>query len=260
MAKAEGQPAFAQATPDENSMADSLRKPNTKKAFTGQQTQLSNSAIVDTRGPAHLSSRPKQSVIATHLGQDTLRNDFHPMISIDARYPWDQIQVLDSTDATLEAQSVTNDTYAQRLDQLQDTILPALYHITKKHTGKLTKTFDRLHAHDLVQFDEGDVVMVRSEGRRTKAMRPLFGPYVVNARVGQSYELANKTGSVTLEFKDNPVRVELLRLENRSSDLLHVDDLWTEGEVEFRHIISHRMNDDTGKFEYLVRWRERDLT
>ncbi|KNC74921.1 hypothetical protein SARC_12545 [Sphaeroforma arctica JP610] len=54
---------------------------------------------------------------------------------------------------------MTNDTWAQRLDQVQDTILPTLHHITKKCTGKLPKTFDRLYAHDLVHFDEGDVIM-----------------------------------------------------------------------------------------------------
>ncbi len=168
----------------------------------------------------------------------------------------------DFTDALPEALPVTNDTWAQRLDQLQDTIFPALHHITKKYTGKLTKTFDRLHAHDLIHFDAGDVVMVRSEGRTTKAMKTLFGPYVIKAKVDQRYELAHRDGSAPSEFKDKPQRVELLRLVHRSTEPPLNDDLWTttEGGVEFRHIIRHRTNDDNGQTEYLVRWREGDPT
>ncbi|KNC76562.1 hypothetical protein SARC_10944, partial [Sphaeroforma arctica JP610] len=111
----------------------------------------------------------------------------------------------------MDTQSMTNDTWTQRLDQLLDTILPTLKHNTKKYTDQLTKTFDRLRAHDLVHFDEGDVVMVRLEGRTTKAMRPLFGPYVVKAIFGQRYEFANKDGYAPLKYNDKPVRVELLR-------------------------------------------------
>ncbi|KNC77846.1 hypothetical protein SARC_09701, partial [Sphaeroforma arctica JP610] len=129
---------------------------------------------------------------------------------------------------------MTNDTWAQRIDQQQDTILPTLHHITKKYTGQLTKTFDCLHAHDLVHFDEDDVVMVRSEGRTTKAMRPLFGPYVVKARIGQRYELANKDRSAPTEFNEKPVRVELLRLVHSHTDPPLNDELWTERGVEFR--------------------------
>ncbi|KNC84688.1 hypothetical protein SARC_03093 [Sphaeroforma arctica JP610] len=102
--------------------------------------------------------------------------------------------------------------------------------------------------------------MVRSEGRTTKAMRPLFGPYVIKTRIGQRYELANKDGSAPSEFKGKPVRVELLRLVHRSTDPPLDDTLWAEGGVEFRHIVKHRTNDETGNLEYLVRWREGDPT
>ncbi|KNC70577.1 hypothetical protein SARC_16893, partial [Sphaeroforma arctica JP610] len=130
----------------------------------------------------------------------------------------------------------------------QDTILPTLHHITEKYSGKPTKTFDRLYTHDSVRFDEGDVVMVRYEGRTTKAMRPLFGPYVVKSRIGQRYELANKDGSAPPEFKDRPVRVDLLRLVHRRTDPPLNDELWTKAESSSA-ILSH-----TVRMIILGRW------
>ncbi|KNC86920.1 hypothetical protein SARC_00965 [Sphaeroforma arctica JP610] len=129
---------------------------------------------------------------------------------------------------------------------MKDTILPTLHHIAKKYPGRLTKTFDRPHSHDLVHFDEGDVVIVRSEGRTTKAICLLFGPYATKTRIGQRYQIANKDGSAPSDLKSKPVRVELIRLVHRITDPPLDDTSGDEG--------------GTGKLEYLVRWREGDPT
>ncbi|KNC75694.1 hypothetical protein SARC_11787, partial [Sphaeroforma arctica JP610] len=87
--------------------------------------------------------------------------------------------------------------------------------VTLKYTDyALAKQFDRL----LVTFQDDDVVMVKSEGRTTKAMRLMFGPYVVKQQQGQGYILANKDGTPPSTFKGKPVRVELLGLVHRATD------------------------------------------
>ncbi|KNC82403.1 hypothetical protein SARC_05299 [Sphaeroforma arctica JP610] len=62
--------------------------------------------------------------------------------------------------------------------------------------------------------------------------------------------------STPSDFKDRPVRVELIRLVHRSTDLPLDESLWRDDGSAFRHIIIHRVKDVTGKTEYLVRWRE----
>ncbi|KNC72835.1 hypothetical protein SARC_14605 [Sphaeroforma arctica JP610] len=166
----------------------------------------------------------------------------------------------DFTDDTSDHQPVTNETWAQRLDRFQDTILPTLHRLTMRYTDTLTRNFDRLHADDLVHFEEGDVVMVKSEGRTSKAMRPLFGPYVFKGRNGHEYDLAHRDGSIPSEFKGRPVRVEVIRLVLMSTDPPLDESLWREDGSAFRHIIKHRMNYDTGQMEYLVRRREGEPT
>ncbi|KNC76434.1 hypothetical protein SARC_11068 [Sphaeroforma arctica JP610] len=70
----------------------------------------------------------------------------------------------------------------------------------------------------------------------------------------------HRDGSTPNEFKDKPVRVELLRLVHRSAKLPVNDELWTEGGVELRHIIRHCTNDNTGATKYIVRWCTGDPT
>ncbi|KNC78272.1 hypothetical protein SARC_09291 [Sphaeroforma arctica JP610] len=102
--------------------------------------------------------------------------------------------------------------------------------------------------------------MVKTEGRTTKAMRPMFGPYVVKQQQGQGYILANKDGTTPSTFKGQLVRVELLRLVHRATEPSLANEMWQEQGSAFRHIIRHRQNDHTGVMEYLVQWKEGNPT
>lgn len=172
-----------------------------------------------------------------------------------------QNQLTDYND-TITA-NTTNESWQTRLANIEEAIRPQLNTNAAQYQEKMRAAFERKYQKKFVQFQEGDIIMIRQQGEMNKLTNPHAGPYKIVRKEGNGYYVSNLDGTKAPEYP-NSVSDELIGLHkaaNPNTDFMPNGAIPPEEESQFERILDYRTSDKgNASFDYLLQWPNGERT
>ncbi len=157
----------------------------------------------------------------------------------------------------------TDETWQTRLNNIEEAIRPHLDTNAARYQEKMRAAYDRKYQKKYVNFNEGDIVMIRQQGEMNKLTNPHSGPYKIVSKEGNGYFVCNLDGTRAPEYPQsvNDELIGLHKAANPEEEFIPNGTMPEEEQSQFEKILEYRPSSKgNASFDYLLQWPNGERT